>query len=545
MVRLRKNVKRFWAQTSPPVYTPLQIPLSSMNSQYDHPSQNLMYLSPSVFIPPSAHLQFLSTSQPVPILSSSDPSQASFRSLTSAPPLVFNPFSTSSLFTGNPQSLDAVVPSCSLDLSPSVHDLEQLFQNLSLGPPPEFNPKFAHAQYQYTPQPSDVSFSVNMGLHSPTTEDDDMRGEVEPPLCEPMDICGSIAKVIQDDTTHISTSAMSRNHFGICTSLPYPLIAQLHPAFPVCDARPALFPETYHPLPQLPTIYDDLHKYSASPVDAAHISTYSSTPVYPSCNDKKTTVGCSINETTLFSPAHLFDHSLSLREFEEQTALKWFAEEIACIRSIDSRPHSRLSPSESLSPSINVADPIHTTHSPATFHLSPGPWRAVTTVKDAVRRMQRKQVLSCEQSYLTQILLGQTTPKAKDKNTVQQSLRMRRSDHTHYRNSPLSPEDPNNSSGSFSGQKRKRLVERAEGVNGDRQMKRLRVAAQVVPAAIFKISASVLKVPAEVLLNITSTVAKTYFAVTKGLKSAAGKIVASRPRAKPPPEVIIIDDDDD
>lgn len=319
---------------------------------------------------------------------------------------------------------------------------------------------------------------------------------------------------LDDTSTHLRTSPVLRNHFGICTSLPYPLTAQLHSTVPAYDSQPALYPETRHPFCQPPAVYEDLHALNTSPelsvIDTAHVDAlYSSTPSYYSCNEKEITLGCSINDVALVHPIHLLDRP-SLREVEEQTALKWFAEEIARTRSIDSRPHPCFSHPKFLEPSINATDfPMHS----SALSLPPGPRRGITADEDAARRMQYKNILSCQQSYLTQILLGKTASEVKDRNTVKKSLPLRRG----------------------------KVVERAKRVNDDRRMKGLRVVAQVVPTAILKVSASVLKVPAAIFTDITSMVART----TKRLKSAAGKIISSMPRVKSLPEVIVIDDDDD
>ncbi|KAG6889927.1 hypothetical protein C0992_003522 [Termitomyces sp. T32_za158] len=486
-----------------PVDTPLQVPSSSMkHTPYNGLAQNLMHLSPSVFTPHSTHSQPLSIPQPAPILSSTDSPNPSFQSLSSVPPPVLTPRSTYSLFDDNP--LSANIPSsCNPDLS-SVQHLEQLFQNLSLSPPPAFNPHFAQPQSQYSPRPSTISVSGDIGLLS--GDDDDIEMELSLGG-EPMDT-DSVDEVMQDNldtddpSSYRRTLAMSRNSFGILR-----------------ESQPVLYPETFHPLPQLPTVYDDIctpNPYPERPViDTAHaVSLYLSTPFPPSCNEKETTSGFSINDTTLVRPTHLLDHISSSREVEEQTALKWFAKEISRVRSVDSR-HL-----------------VHATHSSAPLHLSPDPWRGVTTVEDATRRMQTKAVLYRQQSHLTRMLLGDTISKAKDKSTVRRFLPMRRPDCTRNSSSLLSPEYPDNSSRSLGGWKGNRVVEK-----GDRPMKSLRVAAQVIPAAFLKISASVLKVPATTFMTITSTVVKTYFALMKGLK------LTSTSRAKPLPEVIVIDDD--
>ncbi|KAG6902368.1 hypothetical protein C0995_000930 [Termitomyces sp. Mi166 len=511
---------------------------------FTNPPQNLGYISPSVFTPYSAPPQPLSDSQPTPILHSSEPFS---QDLSSCPPPVFVPYSAYPPID-NPQPLP-ILSSGDLGFISSAYPPQQpFFQNLSSVPPSVFTP---HPQFSNMSHPPVILSSENVGFQSPASEDDDvMEMEWELPLGEPMSV-DSVETVmwdIGDNSSHIVEPTMLRNHLGICTSLPYPLVAQQRSAFSGCNPQPLLYPESCHSLLYQPNTHNELDTPTPSPewsaIDTAHVnSLYSSTPSYP-LYKRQEALGWSTDDVTLVRPADSPDHLPSLYEAEEQEALKWFASKTARVRSVNSRS----SHFEAFESSVASAALIHPTQSSMTFH-PPFHLRQEATATDDVTRwgQHRKSFAPKTQPHLTQVLVGNATSKVKITGRQPRPIRCLPGS-IRPRSNPLPPEIPDSSSWSFGGWKRKREVEKAQPVyNDDRQAKRLRVAVQAVPTALLNVSTSVLKVSVAVLIGFTSAAVKTSFVATKHLISAVGNIVGvkSTPPAKPPPEVIVIDDDDE
>ncbi|KAH0588774.1 hypothetical protein H2248_004575 [Termitomyces sp. 'cryptogamus'] len=550
MVRLRKNLKQELARAFTPASVPLQVPSSSMGGYlFTNPPQNLWHPSPLVFIPLPAYPHSLCISQPVPFPFSSYPSSEPYSmNLSSSPPLVFTPYSAHSSFISNLQPQN-ILSSSNLDLITSVYPSEQPFQNLSLVPPPEPTSQLAHPQFLNAPQPPTI-FASNLDFHPPTSEDDnDIEMEWELPLGEPMCIDGVeiVMQDIDNDITHIMELAVQRNHFGLCTSLPYPLITQSCAVAP-CGPQPVRYPKPCHPLTRLPTVYDEIDTPNFSPewsaiasIDTAHVdSIYSSTPSCPLQNERQTTLGWSANDVTLGHPAHMLGHTFPVYEAEEQAALEWFGKEIA----VRSRPHSCSSYSRAHESSINRATFVHHTHTFAPPYL-PSRLRQeeINASKDAVKWVPYRQNFQT-QSYLGQIPIGIATSSVK--NIVKQPRPIRLPDSFRPRSNPVPPEVPDSNSWTFGSWKRERGVDQVEPADiDDSQMKKSRGAVQVVPASLFKFSASVLEESAAVLVGITSAVVKTSLAATKGLISTIGKIVNLKSLTKLSPEVIVINDDDD
>ncbi|KAG6870398.1 hypothetical protein C0995_013236, partial [Termitomyces sp. Mi166 len=323
MVRLRKNVKQVLVHTSAPVSAPPRVPLSSLgHSLVTNLPENLGHPSPSVFTPHSVLPQ-----QFAPILPPLEPSQ---QNPSSGPPPAI-PYPAYLQSFANSQSLP-VLSGGGLDLISSAYSSQQPSQNLSFAPPQVFIPHFAHPQSPNASHPPAVFSSGNIGFQSLVLEDDDSMDieREEIPLGEPMliDSVEIVMQDINDHPTHAVEPTMQRNHFGVCTTLPFPLVTQQNATVPEFDPEPVLYPESCHPLPWLPTIYDDLDTPNPSSawstIDTAHPnSSYPSTPSYPSLREAQAPFGWSANDTTLVHPI-------------DQAALRWSANDTARVRSTDS-----------------------------------------------------------------------------------------------------------------------------------------------------------------------------------------------------------------